>query len=260
LFKMAQRRQAAGRIRPYKRDADDSTAILGAIIPVQDVQMHYGVVDPRAVPIRPFPDFKNDMLPKHIQRDFNVHWRPIFNLMDACPGLHRDDPNSFDRGMEYLKTRVQYVFEKSKANPTQWELSTWSKHVRHSSIVKHGTESDKDVAVGTNSLQQGTQYRKVETKKEIGGTTGVDVGNHREDSSAIHTKAKTKMKTATAMRAIMQMRIFQHEQDQRQQQQGLQWQQQQGLQGQQQGLPQTSRTQAPTFWTAWSLHLVLPTK
>jgi hypothetical protein len=63
--------------------------------------------------------------------------------MDACPGLHRDDPNSFDRGMEYLKTRVQYVFEKSKANPTQWELSTWSKHVRHSSIVKHGKESDK---------------------------------------------------------------------------------------------------------------------
>jgi hypothetical protein len=98
------------------------------------------------------------MLPKHIRRDFNLHWRPIFNLMDACPGLHQDDPNSFDRGMEYLKTRVQYVFEKSKANPTQWELSTWSKHVRHSSKVKHGTESDKAVAVGTNSLQQGKQY------------------------------------------------------------------------------------------------------
>jgi hypothetical protein len=63
--------------------------------------------------------------------------------MDACPGLHRDDPNSFDRGMEYLKTRVQYVLKKSKANPTQWELSTWSKHVCHSSIIKHGTESDK---------------------------------------------------------------------------------------------------------------------
>jgi hypothetical protein len=78
--------------------------------------------------------------------------------MDACPGLHRDDPNSFVRGMEYLKTRVQYVFEKSKANPTQWELSTWSKHVRQSSIVKRGTESDKALAARTNSLQQGTQY------------------------------------------------------------------------------------------------------
>jgi hypothetical protein len=130
-------------IRPDERDADDSTAILGASIPVQDVQMNNGVVDPRAVPIRPFRDFKNDMLPKHIRRDFNLHWRPIFNLMDACPGLHWDDPNYFDRGMEYLKTRVQYVFEKSKANPTQWELSTWPKHVRHLSIVKHGTESDK---------------------------------------------------------------------------------------------------------------------
>ena len=34
---MARRRQAAGRIRPHERDADDSTAILGASIPVQDV-------------------------------------------------------------------------------------------------------------------------------------------------------------------------------------------------------------------------------
>jgi hypothetical protein len=207
---MAQQRQAAGRIRPYKRDADDSTAILGASIPVQDVQMNNGVVDPRAAPIRPFRDFKNDMLPKHIQRDFNLHWRPIFNLMDACPGLHRDDPNSFNRGMEYLKTRVQYVFEKSKANPTQWELSTWSKHVRHSSIVKHGTESDKA------ALQsEPTHFNKARStskfKKGNWRTTGVDVGNHREDSSAIHTKANTKVKTTTAMRAIMQMGIFQHE-------------------------------------------------
>jgi hypothetical protein len=30
-------RRQAGRIRPYKKDADDSTAILGASIPVQDV-------------------------------------------------------------------------------------------------------------------------------------------------------------------------------------------------------------------------------
>jgi hypothetical protein len=112
-------------------------------IPCYQVEMNNGVVDPRAAPIRPFCDFKNDIMPKHIRRDFNLHWRPIFNLMDAYPRLHRDDPNSFDHGMEYLKIRVQYVFGKSKANPTQWEQSTWPKHVRHSSIVKHGTESDK---------------------------------------------------------------------------------------------------------------------
>jgi hypothetical protein len=91
------------------------------------------------------------MLPKHIQRDFNLHWRPIFEIMDACPGLHLlDDPannlnDSFDHAMEFLKTRVQYVFQKIKANPIKWELLTWSKHVRHSSAMKYGTESDKAV-------------------------------------------------------------------------------------------------------------------
>jgi hypothetical protein len=113
----------------------------------------------QAAPIRPFCYFKNEMLPKHIQRDFNLHWRPIFELMEACPGLNPEDPDSFDRGMEYLNTRVQYVFQKRKANPMQeWELSTWSNHVHHSCIANHGTESNK-AAAGTNSLQQGTtQY------------------------------------------------------------------------------------------------------
>jgi hypothetical protein len=89
------------------------------------------------------------MLPKHIQRDFNLHWRPIFEIMDNCPGLHPlDDPanslnDSFDRALEYLKTRVEYVFQKRKANPIKWELSTWSDHLRCSSVMKYGTEPDK---------------------------------------------------------------------------------------------------------------------
>jgi hypothetical protein len=35
---MAQRRQGAGHIRPYERDADDSMAVLGTNIQVQDVR------------------------------------------------------------------------------------------------------------------------------------------------------------------------------------------------------------------------------
>jgi hypothetical protein len=77
----------------------------------------------RVAPIRPFRDFKNKMLPNHFQRDYNLHWRPIFEIMDAFAGLHRlDDPANtlndlFDRAMEYLKTRVEYVFQKRKENP-----------------------------------------------------------------------------------------------------------------------------------------------
>jgi hypothetical protein len=103
----------------------------------------------QAAPIRPFRAFKSKMLPKQIERDFNLHWRPIFEMMDACPGMLPLDnstnnlDDSFDPGLEYLKTRVAYVFQKRKANPIKWELSTWSKHVCRSSITKYGTESDK---------------------------------------------------------------------------------------------------------------------
>jgi hypothetical protein len=36
--------------------------------------------------------------------------------MEACPGLHAD-PDSFDQGMEFLKTRFQDVFKKIESKP-----------------------------------------------------------------------------------------------------------------------------------------------
>ncbi len=53
------------------------------------------------------------------------------------------DEDSFERRIAFLKTRVEYVFRKRRANPMQWELSTWSKQVQRSSIEKNGTKSDK---------------------------------------------------------------------------------------------------------------------
>ena len=100
----------------------------------------------RAAPVRSFRHFKNDMLPPEVRKKFNLHWRPIFQLMEACPGLDvdRDSTESFNLAMGHLKTRASYIFEKPNANPNNWELSTWCKHVQRSAILKHGTESDKD--------------------------------------------------------------------------------------------------------------------
>jgi hypothetical protein len=51
---------------------------------------------------------------------------------------------SFASAREYLKERrVQYVFQKRRSKPEEWEISTWSKHVQRSEIEKHGTEQDK---------------------------------------------------------------------------------------------------------------------
>jgi hypothetical protein len=109
---------------------------------------------PRAAPIRPFRDLATKMVPKDIRLAIDLHWRPIFELMEACPGLNLADADSFERGLEFLKTRVQYVFAKQKSNPIAWELSTWSKAVRHSTILKEGTESDK------SHLPPPTRYNK----------------------------------------------------------------------------------------------------
>jgi hypothetical protein len=78
-----------------------------------------------------------------IRQSFNLHWRPIFEVMEACPGLDLADEDSFERGIAFLKSQVKYVFNKRRAKPMQWELSTWSKHVQRPSIEKNGTESDK---------------------------------------------------------------------------------------------------------------------
>jgi hypothetical protein len=83
------------------------------------------------------------MFPKHIRQSFNLHWRPIFEVMEACPGLDLADEDSFERGIAFLKSRVKYVFNKRRAKPKMRELSTWSKHVHRSSIEKNGTKSDK---------------------------------------------------------------------------------------------------------------------
>jgi hypothetical protein len=62
------------------------------------------------------------MSPNHFQRDFNLHWRPIFEIVDAFPGLHwLDDPANnlndlFDRALEFLKTRVEYVQKQTQLN------------------------------------------------------------------------------------------------------------------------------------------------
>jgi hypothetical protein len=52
------------------------------------------------------------MLPKDIGRGFSLHWRPIFEVMEACPGLDPADEDSFERGIPFLlKSRVKYAFK-----------------------------------------------------------------------------------------------------------------------------------------------------
>jgi hypothetical protein len=44
------------------------------------------------------------MLPGHIHQSFNLHWKPIFEVMEACSGLDLADEDSFERRIAFLKS------------------------------------------------------------------------------------------------------------------------------------------------------------
>ena len=102
-------------------------------------------------PIRPIRKLKLDMLPAEVKKKFQLHWRPIFTLMEAASNTDIRETDidadyisaSYAAGKEYLKTRVSYVFGNERLHPERWEISTWSKKVARSSILKNGTEQDK---------------------------------------------------------------------------------------------------------------------
>ena len=79
---------------------------------------------------------------------------------------------SFRMGLDHLKTRVQYVFSKTRANPLSWTLSTWSKHVRPSHIRKHGTDADKALLQELNQKNKPRQpglkrKKKLKDKRKV---------------------------------------------------------------------------------------------
>jgi hypothetical protein len=121
-------------------------------------------------PVRPFRILKPTMLPPEARKKFQLHWKPIFSLMEGAPDLELSpvmDTDSislsFSVGKQYLKTRVSYAFDSERATPDQWEISTWSKKVARSSILKHGTVSDKanlPVATRHNQPRQQRQPRQ----------------------------------------------------------------------------------------------------
>jgi len=97
-----------------------------------------------------FDKMKIDMLPTQVKKAFSLHWRPIFTMMEQVPGMAMADnidaehiTATYHAGKEYLKTRVQYVFQNSNLKPMQWKISTWWKKVSYSSIQKYGTEQER---------------------------------------------------------------------------------------------------------------------
>ena len=99
----------------------------------------------KSAPVRPFRYLNSKFLPKDVRRTYKLHWLPIFELMCQAPRMNFELPvdESFEIGYEYLQQQVTYIFDNPKLNADSWKVSTWSMKVQPSSIMKHGSESDK---------------------------------------------------------------------------------------------------------------------
>jgi hypothetical protein len=69
-------------------------------------------------PVHPFCILKPTMLPPDTHKKFQLHWKPIFSLMEGVPDLEllaaMDTDSislSFSVGKQYLKARVSYALE-----------------------------------------------------------------------------------------------------------------------------------------------------
>ena len=86
------------------------------------------------------------MLPKEVRKKFSLSWGPIFRMMEQADGMNLDDDpmKCFKIGYDNLKTRVGYVFRGKRMKLETWGVPYWSLKVQSSSIMKHGTEGNKE--------------------------------------------------------------------------------------------------------------------
>ena len=126
-----------------------------------------------AYKIKPFHSFKGlDFAEKAVEREFTTKWKPIFKLMEQCPGLEVPAQvnesfvqSSFIAATEFLKTRVGYVWRRAKdvGMLSDYAIGTWSKYVQRSEIEKHGTVHDKANLPQATARNQADKRRRVFT-------------------------------------------------------------------------------------------------
>ena len=108
-----------------------------------------------------------NMLPQQIKNKFRNDIMPIMKLMSKAPqivfdydGRNCEDfiNETFEIGLIYLKEKVEYIFKTNKW--TSWSVSYFSKMIKYSEIMKHGTENDKKYARDNIKFQNFSRKRR----------------------------------------------------------------------------------------------------
>ena len=102
------------------------------------------------IPIKPFRSLKPSRLPKKLELWMRNNFLPFTRIMEKAPDLVIDSETdinddfvntSFDIGIAFMKSRVEYLFLNSNWN--KYSVSTICKKLKHGEIMKHGTRADK---------------------------------------------------------------------------------------------------------------------
>jgi hypothetical protein len=146
---MARRRQAAGRIQPYERDADDSTAILGASISVQDVHsQEVRNTEQRGLNLKTERNYRNRI--REIYTFFKSHYPDYYTVgVRQLSEEERTDPDSF-----YWKNLHDLIY-------TGINVSMVKAFMAHKKVEANGnTSSHVQLRKYNNALLWGSQEVK----------------------------------------------------------------------------------------------------
>ncbi|KAI2492163.1 hypothetical protein MHU86_22390 [Fragilaria crotonensis] len=106
-----------------------------------------GVIEQHS--IKAFRKFIPARLPKRISNVYKLHWRPVFAMMEEGVGQIPENlkpeivDNLYERGTEYLQTRVSYIFVNNRLHHNDWVVATWAKYLSRSVILQKGSDADR---------------------------------------------------------------------------------------------------------------------
>ena len=108
-----------------------------------------GSIAVKKCPIRPFRMFK--WLTSDLSKTYMNSWCPVLRMMEAAPEINLPSPerldnefveSSYKTGKIHVLNTVEYIKQMNRSD--SWRVATWSQRVKRNSIMKNGTQADKD--------------------------------------------------------------------------------------------------------------------
>lgn len=118
-------------------------------------------------PVEPLRNIKPTMLPRKLSEQFRTSILPIMKLIESAPEIAITSATlitnefvneSFWHGTNHVKSIVSYVFQNE--NWSKWKTSYFCNMIKHTTIMKRGTLSDKQRAEASKTNYSNKKQRR----------------------------------------------------------------------------------------------------